>query len=386
MITQAKTKVLLASCGGWYLPHTAKGLAEQDSLAGLWISNRDRPAAPRELYRRCWTFHMAMKPLFLWAPQIWIERCFYAFFPIWRAWVQRQPWPECNVVHAIMGYATELFDQAERKGILKVVDCQNSHPSSYRGYWQRECDLWCPGEKVPIPDWMFARMTRELERADVVLCPSDFVKDTMSANGIPDDKCFINPFGVDTNIFKPRSGVPARPRFVSVGTICVRKGQQYLFRAFEQVKQAVPEAELVCVGDYKRDFRRERPKWEGTFTHHRSLDHAQLSELLKTCSAFVLASVEEGFARVISEAMGAGLPIIATYESGARTQVTDGLEGFIVPSREPEKLAAAMIRVAKDSELNRHMGEAACRKGALQNTWHDYANRLLVEYRRRLAV
>jgi len=323
-------------------------------------------------------------PLFLWAPQIWIERSFYAFFPIWRTWLRRQPWPECNVVHAIMGYATELFDQAEGRRILKVVDCQNSHPSTYHGYWQRECDMWCPGEKVPIPHWMFARMTRELQRADVVLCPSDFVRDTMTANGIPNQKCFVNPFGVDTSVFKPRSRVPARPRFVSVGTICVRKGHQYLFRAFQLVKQAIPDAELVCVGDYKCDFRKERPRWEGTFTHHRSLNHAQLSNLLKTCSAFVLASIEEGFARVISEAMGAGLPIIATYESGASTQVTDGHEGFIVPSRQPEKLAAAMIRVAKDLELNRQMGEAAGQKSGLQNSWNDYASRLLWEYRRRL--
>ena len=285
-----------------------------------------------------------------------------------------------------MGFATETFEFAEQVGALKVLDCPNSHPTSYYGYWQRECDVWCPGEKVPIPQWMFSRMNRELERADVVLCPSDFVKDTMLMNGIPESKCFVNPFGVDTDIFKPRKLIPAKPRFICVGTICVRKGHQYLFRAFQRVKERLPDAELICVGGYKCDFAKERPKWEGLFTHHRSLSHAEIAELFQTGTAFVLASVEEGFARVLSEAMGAGLPIIATYESGATTQVTDGVEGFVVPGRNPEALAQAMIRIAVDANLNRQLGEASYRRGGIRNSWQDYGDRLLTEYEKRLSA
>ena len=113
-------------------------------------------------------------------------------------------------------------------------------------------------------------MEREIARADMVLCPSYFVRDTMISNGVPPEKCFVNPFGVNTSQFQPRTEIPSRPRFISVGTICVRKGFQYLFRAFELVKKELPEAELIVVGDYKIDFKIERPKWEGTFTHYRT--------------------------------------------------------------------------------------------------------------------
>ncbi len=284
-----------------------------------------------------------------------------------------------------MGFATEPFDLAEKTGVLKVVDCQNSHPATYFSYWQRECDLWCPGEKVPVPQWMFARMSRELQRADLVLCPSLFVRDTMISNGIPPEKCFVNPFGVNTDTFTLRNSVPARPKFVAIGTICVRKGFQYLFRAFEIVKRQMPEAELVVVGDYKIDFRRERSKWEGIFTHFQNLSHPELAALLRTCTAFVFPSVEEGFARVISEAMGAGLPVLASHESGATTLVEDGIEGLIVRGRDPQHIAEAMLRVAKDRELCQRMGEAAHKRGALKNSWQDYGDRLLVEYARRLA-
>jgi glycosyltransferase involved in cell wall biosynthesis len=325
-----------------------------------------------------------MKPFYHFAPQIWQEKMFYVFLPLWRSWVKSQSPRSYNVIQAIMGYGTELFDKCG-DGILKVVDCPNSHPTSYYGYWQRECDLWCPGEKVPIPQSMFARINRDLERADLVLCPSIFVKDTMVLNGIPEAKCFVNPFGVDSQLFKPRSLIPIAPKFICVGTICVRKGYQYLFRAFELVKKVIPDAELICVGDYKRDFAKEKPKWNGLFTHIPHVDHPTLANMLQKCTAFVFPSQEEGFARVISEAMGAGLPIIASYESGATTLVRDGVEGFIVRGRDPHHIAEAMIRVAFDSELNLKMGQAAFEKGAAKNSWQDYGDRLLDAFAQKLS-
>ncbi|MEO6181775.1 MAG: glycosyltransferase family 4 protein [Verrucomicrobiota bacterium] len=381
---QNSLQVLIMTCGSWHLPHTAKAFLQRHALAELWVTNKNSTELPPEKFRRCWPFHLAMKPFFHCTSQIWIERAFYALFPIWKAWLKAQRFPKCNVIHAMIGYATEPFDVAEKTGALKVVDCPNSHPVSYYGYWQRECDLWCPGEKVPIPQWMFARMNRELARADLILCPSNFVRDTMVTNGIPLEKCFVNPFGSDPLIFQPRKIVPQKPRFISVGTICVRKGHQYLFRAFEQVKKVVPEAELICVGDYKTDFRFEKAKWAGTFTHYPRLNQPDLAKLLPTCSAFVLPSLEEGFARVLSEAMGAGLPIIASYESGATTLVEDGMEGFIVRPQNPSHIAEAMIKLGSNPELNKRMGEASYQKGAIKNTWQDYGDRLLNEYSRRL--
>lgn len=383
-MTEKTPQVLLSTCGAWYLRNTAKAFEARDALCALWCTEKNNTNVSPARYRRCWPFHLAMYPLYRSVPQIWIERALYAFFPIWRSWFMRQPWPNPRVVHAIMGYGTEPFARAG-KAALKVVDCPNSHPTSYRGYWQRECDLWCPGEKVPIPQWMFARMNRELHQADVVLCPSVFVRDMIVQNGVEEDKCFISPFGVDTSIFKPRTEVPKSPRFISVGTICLRKGHQYLFRAFEQVKRQLPGAELICVGGYKVDFRRERPKWEGRFTHYPSINHEELAKLLPTCTAFVLTSVEEGFARVISEAMAAGLPIIASNETGATTLVRDGVEGFIVPATGPQRIAAAMLKVANDPALCERMGRAAYERGAERNTWQDYGDRLLEEYQKRLA-
>jgi glycosyltransferase involved in cell wall biosynthesis len=381
-----ENSVWLGTCGGWHLSHTASALHQRKMLAGLWICNKNSTEIPKEFYRRCWPFHLAIKPFLNLAPQVYQEKLFYAFFPLWRHWLLSQEWPRVEVVQAIAGFATEPFDHAEKVGALKVVDCPNSHPVSYFGFWQRECDLWCPGERVPVPQWMFARMNRELQRADLIIVQSRFCKESMVYNGLPAEKVMINPMAVDTSIFKKRENVPDKIRFISVGTISLRKGHQYLFRAFEIVKRRLPEAELICAGDYKTDFRKERPKWEGGFTHYPHLAHDDLAALLRTCTAFVFPSQEEGIARAQIEALASGLPVVGTHEGGATTLVEDGVEGFIVRGRDPEHIAEAMIKVALDRDLNRRMGDAAYRKGAEKNTWQDYGDRLIAEYARRRAA
>jgi glycosyltransferase involved in cell wall biosynthesis len=377
---------VLVAAPGWHIQKTAQGLETRGALAGLWLAGRKKRIGnlPPEKVRCCLSFHLAMMPFYLWAPDYWIERTFYALLPIWKAWLRAQPAPACNVVHAITGFATEAFDRAEQIGALKVADCPNSHPVSYRGFWQRECDIWCPGERVPVPHWMFARMNRELERADLIVVQSKFCQESMLLNGIPADRVMVNPMGVDVSIFKPRTEVPAKPRFISVGGIGVRKGHQYLFRAFEIVKRRLPDAELVCVGGYKHDFRRERAKWEGTFIHYHDLSQPQVAELLRNCTAFVFPSQEEGIARAQVEALACGLPVAGTHEGGTTTLVQDGVEGFIVRGRDPAHVAEAMIRLAEDRESNRRMGEAAHQKATVGNTWQDYGDRLLAAYQAKL--
>jgi glycosyltransferase involved in cell wall biosynthesis len=370
-------KILLTALGAMHTRQIARPLQERDALAGLWICDKNTTGVAPEKFRRCWPFHLVMKPFYHLAPLGFREQMALRFLPIWAAWVKRQKPPEFDVAYACMGQAGELFATAEQTGALKLVDASSSHPTSFHGFWQRECDLWNPGAKVALPRWLFTRCNQDLERADVILCPSKFVRDSMVYNGIPEAKCVLNPYGVDTSIFKPRTEIPDRPRFVCVGTICLRKGHQYLFRAFEKVRAALPGAELVCAGPYYPDFARERKRWEGTFTHFDHLPHTDLAKVLQGATAFVFPSNEEGFARAIIEAMAAGLPIIATHESGATTLVNDGVEGLIVRARDVNQLAEAMIEAATNRELNRKMGEAANTRGARNNSWDDFADRLI---------
>jgi glycosyltransferase involved in cell wall biosynthesis len=372
----------------WYMNHTGRGMASFGALDGLWVSNRNTFGIDPTKFKRIWPYHLAQKPFYHLASLDLEERARWANLPFYDAWIRLQTLPiSTNVVHGPMGSCKSLFGLAGRSGrkILKVYDSPNSHPQSLKRIWQGGCDRFLPGYRIPIPDRALARMEEEISLADMVLCPSIFVKDSMVEAGVPEAKCFVNHFGVDTTVFRKRERIPDRPRFVCVGSITLRKGHQYLFKAFEMVRRKLPDAELIIIGSHRPDFDLEWPKWRDGITHHPALPHPAINEIFQSSTAFVFPSLEEGFARVLSEAMGAGLPVIATRESGATTVIQDGVHGFIIPPANPERLAERMIEIASNPMLNQALGHAAWVAGAECNTWADYAGRLYAEYQRRLS-
>lgn len=385
--TEIHPHVVFGGMDKWYMNHTARGMHTLGALDGLWVSNRNTFGIDPAKFKRVWPYHLAQKPYYHLGKSDLEERMRWVNLPFYDAWIRLRNLPATtNVVHGPMGSCKALFALANRSGrkILKVYDSPNSHPHSLKRIWQGECDRFRPGYRIPLPDWAFARMVEEINAADIVLCPSIFVKDSMTAAGVPAEKCFVNHFGVDTSIFKKRENPPARPRFVCVGSITLRKGHQYLFEAFEHVKQQLPDAELIIIGSPRPDFKTQWPQWRDQITHHPSLPHPEINTIFQSATAFVFPSLEEGFARVLSEAMAAGLPLIATHESGATTVIRDGVHGFIVPAGNPEILAARMLTLATEPALNHTLGQAAWTVGAERNTWTDYATRLHLEYKRRL--
>jgi glycosyltransferase involved in cell wall biosynthesis len=380
-------KILFSGMNSWYLNHTACESENLGCLSGYWMGNKRPVGVPVARYKRIWPYHLAQKA-FYHLPFIDLEeRMRWINLPFYDAWVSKQTLPEgTNVVQAPMGSCEAIFKLAlkEDRPILKVFDAPNSHPTSHYGYWQRECDIYSPGYVVPTAHSIRSKINREIEMADMILCPSFFVRDTMVTNGIPKEKCFISHFGVNTEIFKKRVELPDNPRFICVGSLTVRKGHQYLFRAFQKIKDQYPNAELICVGGVRPDFQDEIKSWSGSFTHYEDVTHVELAKLLSQCTAFVLPSLEEGFARVLSEAMASGLPILASYESGASTVVRNGIEGYLIEPRNIDSIQQAMINMIRDPDKNMMMGEAAYFAGAKSNTWADYTQRLLSEYASRL--
>lgn len=372
-------RILYVSCGGTWIHHSAAEMLRLGQEARLYTATKNFTHLPEANYRRSWLFSIICQPFFRLGGRIG-ESGFHALLPVWDAWVKWQKLPPCDVVHSVMGFTKAPFDYAEGVGALKVLDASNSHPTSFYGFWQRELDIWNPGARVGVPRRTFASINREIERADLILCASTYVRDSMLYNGIPEARLAVNPYGADLQVFSPRQSLPDKPRFLFTGALTLRKGIQYLIPAFERLKKEMPDAELILCGAPYPDFRRLFDRWRPLFTHMRGLSHPDLSKLMQTCTAFVFPSIEEGFARVISEAMAAGLPIIGTHNSGATTVVENGREGIIVPARSAQAVYEAMKRLVQQPDLCEAMGQAAARKMAGEGSWQRYGEKLLAIY------
>lgn len=373
--------ILYASCGGTWIHHSASEMLRLGQQAWLYTATKNFTNLPAANYKRCRAFSLAYQPFYRFAKGRFGEAAFHAAMPIWRAWFRRQQLPRVDVVNSVMGFAKDPFDYAEKIGALKVIDASNSHPTSFYGFWQRELDIWNPGARVGVPRRSFAQINREIERADLIVCASTYVRESMLYNGISESKLAVNPFGADLSVFTPRQNLPEKPRFLFVGALTLRKGLQYLLPAFERLKNEFPESELILCGGVYPDFNKLFHGWTHLFTQMQGLGHPEVAKLMRSCTAFVFPSIEEGFARVLSEAMAAGLPIIATHNSGATTMVEDGKQGIIIPARSPDGVFKAMKQLIQNRDQCEAMGQAAALKIAQEGSWASYGKRLLEIYR-----
>jgi glycosyltransferase involved in cell wall biosynthesis len=91
------------------------------------------------------------------------------------------------------------------------------------------------------------------------------------------------------------------------------------------------------------------------------LENEDVWPLLKLCDVFCQPSRSEGMSNALLEAMGCGLPCVATAVGGTPEVLEDGLTGYIVPSEDHQAAAARILRLLGDPERARNMGRLARR-------------------------
>lgn len=147
----------------------------------------------------------------------------------------------------------------------------------------------------------------------------------------------------------------------NVGRLVPAKGQTYLLRAFKKVLERVPEARLVIVGygvleDELRGLARELGVDDRVVFTGARLD---VPELLATFDVFGFSSIHEAQGIAILEGMAAGVPVIAPAIDGIPDVVRHERTGLAVPPRDPDALAAAILRLHDDPDLARRLVPAA---------------------------
>jgi len=138
------------------------------------------------------------------------------------------------------------------------------------------------------------------------------------------------------------------------------KGHSYLIEAARAVCRILPGTRFVLIGDG-----RQRPKLEqqvrelGLEQNFLFLGyHKDVPELLPCFDVSVLPSTAEGLPNVVLEAMAAGIPVVATAVGGTVEILEDGVCGLLVPPRDPEALAKAILRILQEPSLAEQLARA----------------------------
>lgn len=175
--------------------------------------------------------------------------------------------------------------------------------------------------------------------------------------------------GVDPAAFHPRVRGRGGPlRIVAVGTLHEVKGQTHLIDACRRlVEREVAFTCRVIGGGPDRDRLAAQIEEHGLgghvslagqMTSDAVADELRAADVLVAPSVPTRGGKREGIPVVLMEAMATGLPVVASRLSGIPELVTDGVDGLLVPPGDPEAIADALERLARDPDLGGRLGEA----------------------------
>lgn len=276
-------------------------------------------------------------------------------------------------VYAYEDGARETFRAACDLGLRRIYDLPIA-------YWQTAGQL-LREEAQRLPAWeptlgatrdseaKLRRKSDEMELAEVVICPSQFVADSLPSEARAKKKITIVPFGSPVSspmdVRKPATG---KLRVLFVGSLTQRKGLGDLLAAARLLNRN--DMELVVMGSPQVPMEFYTKEFNGV-TYEPGRPHAQVLELMRSCDIFCLPSIVEGRALVMQEAMSQGLPLIITPNTGGGDLIEEGRTGFLVPIRRPDLIAEKICWFADHRPELPEMSKAAQKK-ASQLTWEMY--------------
>jgi glycosyltransferase involved in cell wall biosynthesis len=233
-------------------------------------------------------------------------------------------------------------------------------------------------------------------RVDKIVAVSEAVRDVLSRDGVDPRSIAVVRDGIEverieraperTDEIRRGLGLRAGERLVAnVAHMAGHKGQRYLVAAVPAIRAARPEARVAIFGEGElREELEAQARALGLgegliFAGFRPPD--EIPSILKAADVFAFPSVEEGLGSSLFDAMAAGAPIVASRAGGIPEIVRDGETGLLVPPRDPDALARAVVRVLDDRALAEGLAEAARRFVRAEGTKERMVDETIAVYR-----
>ena len=172
------------------------------------------------------------------------------------------------------------------------------------------------------------------------------------------------------------------------GRIWGYKGLKYLIECEPIITRKVPDVKIVIAG-VGEDFSKYEDMMvnrENFVVHNRFIPHKMVAQLFQQASLVVLPYVNGSQSGVIPMAYAFKKPVVVTDVGSLPENVDHGITGFIVPPRNKEKLADAIIELLLKPKKREKMGESAYRKTQNELSWQNIARKTVEVYKEALSV
>ncbi|MHA1402955.1 MAG: glycosyltransferase family 4 protein [Candidatus Helarchaeota archaeon] len=245
-----------------------------------------------------------------------------------------------------------------------------------------------------VPQKRYARILLEmsfLNLKKIVAVSRDAIFHALQ-RGAKQDRCVVIYNGTDEQLFNPDvSGMNVKSKWglkkdfalVAVRKFYKRKGLQYLIQALPGVIDEIPDVKLILLGDGPLKKTLERQVKELNISNHviftGMVPNRKVPEYLAAADACLVPSLEEGFGVAAVEAMAMKKPLISTQAGGLR-EVVDEKTTILVPPRDSQAIAQAIIRLWKNPEMRKKLGEAGRKKVLQKFNWNRAAREYIKLY------
>ena len=326
---KASRSIVVSCFAGWHGFDLAQGLDRAGLLQCLVTLANPRQieanyGIPRHRIRRL-PFAGLLHRTELWLStnaSAGINDLYYGFFCwLYDCFTQIFLGPHTRMLIAWHPFATKALVKARQQGIVTVLDVGSTHPRYQYATLCREHQVlglrrpWVPRRALD-QTWIF-------DVVDQICIPSTPVLQSFLAEGVSRDRLFLNPYGVNSEVFcRPRQTLSRGPfshsyplRVLTVASLTPRKGSRLLLDICRHF-QGDQRIAFTLVGSIDPPYTARNTDLPDNLLIQPPVCHAELVQIYHQNHVFLLPSLEEGFARVLIEAAGCGLTLLATPPTG----------------------------------------------------------------------
>lgn len=269
---------------------------------------------------------------------------------------------KCDICISLTGYvyAPRI---AQKKGAIIIMERGSKHILEQKKILEKN-----PHKKnEAIPNRNIKCNLKAYQFANFISVASQHVKESFLLHQYPENRIFVNPYGVDLSMFKPLPNIPKKYDVIMVGGWGYEKGCDLIVEAIRKTNYS-----FIHVGSIKDvDFPQEK-----NFTHIDPVDQSKLIEYYNQAKVFILPSRQDGFGMVLSQALACNLPIIGSNNCGApnlKKMVELPEYITIIKDYTADAIVTAIHTAIKNYE---QLGERIYAGNAIENlTWEAYGKR-----------